>query len=86
VDAHIKDRIYGTILGAACANSLGGSCIGLNRKDICQAVGQRGLKDFSPGLLRSYLPDHVPGTLLADTHLAMTFAESLIAHKGQLDG
>jgi ADP-ribosylglycohydrolase len=78
----VKDRIYGAILGSACANSLGGSCIGLNRKEICTAVGARGLKDFSPGLLRSFLPDHVPGTILADTYLAMALAESLIANKG----
>lgn len=81
----VKDRIYGAILGSACANSLGGSCIGLNRKEICTAVGARGLKDFSPGLLRSFLPDHVPGTILADTYLALTVAESLIANKGNLN-
>jgi hypothetical protein len=28
----VEDRIYGALLAAACANSLGGSCIGLSRK------------------------------------------------------
>jgi ADP-ribosylglycohydrolase len=85
MDKQIKDRIYGTILGAACANSMGGSCIGLNRKDIVASIGSYGLRDLSPGLSRSFLPNHKPGEFLADTHLASVVAQSLIAKKGQFD-
>jgi len=85
VDEKIADRIRGAILGSACGNSLGGSCIGLNRKDILASVGPSGLRDFSPGLTRSHLPDHRPGAILADTYLALELAESLIAAGGSLD-
>jgi ADP-ribosylglycohydrolase len=83
MDEKIADRIRGTILGSACGNSLGGSCIGMNRKDITSSLGPGGLRDFSPGLSRSYLPDHQPGALLADTFLALELAESIIDNAGQ---
>ena len=85
MDEKIADRIRGAIFGSACGNSLGGSCIGMNRKDIVASLGPSGLRDFSPGLSRSHLPDHQPGVLLADTYLALELAESLIAHGGSFD-
>ncbi len=85
MDEKIADRVRGAIFGSACGNSLGGSCIGLNRKDIVSSLGPSGLRDFSPGLTRSHLPDHEPGALLADTYLALELAESLIAHGGCFD-
>lgn len=78
----VKDRIYGALLGAACGNSLGGSCIGLSRKEILISTGLSSLRDFSPGLSRSKLPEHKPGEILADSFLALSFAESLIAGNG----
>jgi ADP-ribosylglycohydrolase len=86
IDAQgIEDRIYGAIVAAACANSLGGSCIGLSRKEILVSTGLSSLKDFSPGLSRSRRPEHQPGNLLADSLLALTFAESLIENTGQFE-
>ncbi len=80
-----SDRIRGTIFGSACANSLGGSCVGLNRKDILASLGSTGLRDLSAGLLRSCLPDHQPGAILADTFLALELAESLMDNTGSLN-
>ena len=85
MNEQVIDRIRGAILGSACANSLGGTCIGLNRKDVVASIGALGLRDYSPGLTRSVLPDHQPGAILADTYLAMELAESLIAKGGELD-
>ncbi len=89
VDAELstKDRISrvtGTIFGAACANSLAGSTIGLSHKEINATLGLSGLDDFIAGLSRSHLPDHKPGELLADAFLALALGESLIDHKGSL--
>jgi ADP-ribosylglycohydrolase len=81
----IQDRIHGTIFGAACGNSLGGSCIGLSHKDILATVGISRLKDFEPGLSRSFLPDHKPGNLLADVLMGLSLAESLIEKGGRFD-
>ena len=79
----VEDRIHGALLGAACANSLGASCIGLSRKEILVSTGLSSLRDFSPGLSRSKLPEHKPGNVLAEIALALNFAESLVAHDGQ---
>jgi ADP-ribosylglycohydrolase len=79
----VEDRIYGALLAAACANSLGASCIGLSRKEILISTGLSSLRNFSPGLSRSKLPEHKPGNVLADTLLVLNFAESLIANNGQ---
>src|SRR5438094_1007685 len=84
LDEKVADRIRGAILGSACANSLGGSCVGLNRKEILASIGVGGLRDFSPGLTRSHLPDHEPGLFLADTWLALELANS-VAEKGDFD-
>ncbi len=84
LDEKVADRIRGAILGAACANSLGGSCVGLNRRDIESSLGPVGLRDFSPGLSRSFLPDHQPGAYLADIYLALALADSLVANQGEL--
>lgn len=81
----IKDRVRGTIWSSACGNSLGGSSIGLTRKEILASTGYSQLKDFSPGLSRSLLPNHKPGELLSDTYLALTFAESLVANNGRFE-
>lgn len=85
MDEKVRDRILGTILGSACGNSLGGSAIGLNRKDIVARVGSGGLASFSPGLTKSFLPDHEPGAILADTYLALELAESIIELDGKFD-
>lgn len=85
IDEKVADRIRGTILASACANSMGGSCIGLTRREIVASLGPQGIRDLSPGLLRSHLPGHEPGTILADTYLAMSVADSLIANKGKLE-
>ena len=81
----IKDRVRGTILASACGNSLGGSCIGLTRKEILASTGFSQLNDFAPGLTRSQIPEHKPSHILADTFLALTFAESLIRSNGHFD-
>ena len=81
----IHSRIAGTLYGAVCANSLGGSGIGLNHKDISATVGLSGLRDFTPGLSRSHMPDHQPGHLLADAYLGLVVGESLVHEKGQLN-
>ncbi|HEY9784978.1 MAG TPA: ADP-ribosylglycohydrolase family protein [Candidatus Obscuribacterales bacterium] len=78
----LKDRIRGVILGAACANSLGGSCVNLNHKDILASAGAA-VRDFVPGLSRSAFPDHKPGAWLSDTFLAVVLAQSLIENKGK---
>ncbi|MFX9680585.1 hypothetical protein ABTP05_19635, partial [Acinetobacter baumannii] len=62
----IQSRVQGAIFGAVSGNSLGGSGIGLNHKDISATVGISGLREFTPGLSRSHLPDHKAGELLAD--------------------
>ena len=81
----IKDRVRGAILASACGNSLGGSCVGLTRKEILITTGFSQLKEFAPGLSRSQMPGHKAGDLLADSFLALTFAESLIKGNGHLD-
>jgi ADP-ribosylglycohydrolase len=83
----VLDRVRGAILAAACANSLGASCVGVNYKEIIASVGISGsmLRDFSKGLPKSAMPDHRQGDLGADSYLAMTFADSLIASKGRFD-
>jgi ADP-ribosylglycohydrolase len=83
--AEIKDRILGAILAAACGNSLGGSCIGLTRKDLQVSTGYSMLRDFLPGLSRSQRPEHKPGEILSDTYLALSIAESVITSAGQLN-
>lgn len=83
--SEVLDRIRGVILGAACANSLGGSCIGVNYKDIVTTVGISRLRDYAPGHSKSTLPDHQAGELLADAYLAMSLAESLVATQGRFN-
>src|SRR5262249_51714964 len=85
IQSQSKERITGAILAAACANSLGGSSIGLSHKDISATTGISGLRDFAPGLTRSLLPDHKPGDILADGYMGLSFAESLTATKGKFD-
>lgn len=81
----IKDRITGAILGAACGSALGGSCVGLNHKEILATAGISVLRDFVPGLTRSRLPDHKAGELLADAYLGVVLGESLVDTHGKLD-
>ncbi len=85
VDKKTRDRIYGVVLASACGNSLGGSCIGLSHKEILESLSVVGLKDFSGGVPRSYLPGHKPGSLLADSLLSLELAESIIESGGTLD-
>lgn len=80
-----SDRIKGAIYGAICGNSLGGSSIGLNYKEIAGTVGLSGLRDFTPGLSKSLLPEHQAGQWLADAFLAVTVADSLLETNGKLD-
>lgn len=80
----LKDKIRGVILAAACGNSLGGSSIGLNHKEILATAGSC-LRDFTPGLTRSMLPDHKAGGWLPDSFLAAELAESLIGKGGKFD-
>ena len=80
----ITDRIRGLIFGAACANSLGGSGIGLNYKEIAATTGLTGLRDFAPGLSRSASPTHQPAELMADAFMGLCLAEALIESKGRL--
>lgn len=77
--------MQGAIFGAVSGNSLGGSGIGLNHKDISATVGISGLREFTPGLSRSHLPDHKAGELLADAYLGLALGESLVAQKGKLN-
>ena len=79
------DRVKGTIFGAVCANSLGGSGLGLNHKDISATVGLSGLRDYTPGLSRSLMPDHKAGQLLADAYQGLALGESLVQNNGQLN-
>ncbi len=79
------DRVRGTIYGAVCANSLGGSGLGLSHKDISATVGLSGLRDYTPGLSRSLLPEHKAGQLLADAYQGLALGESLVHNKGQLN-
>jgi ADP-ribosylglycohydrolase len=85
LDEKKSDRIKGSILGAAVGNSLGGTCLGMNRKEIMFSVGIRGVRDFTPGMQKSLLPTYEPGDLLADTLLAVEIARSLIETKGSFD-
>lgn len=78
----LKDKIRGVILAAACGNSLGGSAIGLNHKEILATAGSS-LRDFVPGLTRSVLPDHKAGEWLPECFLAMELAESLAKTNGK---
>lgn len=82
---HILDRVKGAVLGAACANSLGGSCVGVNYKDIITSAGISRLRDYAPGLSKSLLPDHKPGSILADSLLGIALAKSLLDKKGKFD-
>jgi ADP-ribosylglycohydrolase len=81
----VADRIRGTILGAACANSLGGPGLGMTRKEIMFAGGVHGFHEFIQALPKSLMPDYHPGELLSDTLVGLQLAESLIAHKGKFD-
>ena len=73
------------MLAAACGNSLGGTCLGMHRKEIMFSVGIRGIRDFTPSLKKSLLPTYEPGSLLSDTLLAIQMAESLVHNKGTLE-
>lgn len=75
-------RVRGAVLAAACANSLGGSSIGLNHKEILATAGAA-LRDFAPGLSRSVLPGHKAGDWLSDNYLAVALAESLLSNDGK---
>jgi ADP-ribosylglycohydrolase len=81
----VKDRIRGSIFASACGNSLGGSGVGLTRKDLMVMSGFAVLKDYLPGLSRSQTPDHTEGALHSDTYSALALAESLIECKGQIN-
>jgi ADP-ribosylglycohydrolase len=81
----IADRIKGTILAAACGNSLGGACLGMTRKEIMFAGGVYGLHEFHEKLPRSLMPNYQPGELMADTLVALELAESLALNQGNLD-
>lgn len=80
----MKDRLKGAIWGACCGSSLGGSCVGLNHKEILATAGTSILRDFVAGLSRSQLPDHKPGDIHADAELGLALAETLIASGGKL--
>lgn len=80
----LKDKIRGVILAAACGNSLGGSTIGLNHKEILATAGSS-MRDFVPGLTRSMLPDHKAGEWLPECFLAMELAESLATSGGKFN-
>ena len=82
--AEVLDRVRGAILAAACANSLGGTCVGVNYKEIITSAGISRLRDYAPGLSKSSLPNHKPGAILADTMLAMSLGKSLLANGGHL--
>jgi len=85
LDSEIANRIRGSILATACGNSPGGTCLGMNRKEIMLSVGIRGVRDFTPGLSKSLLPTYEPGTMLSDSRLAIAIARSLIASRGKFD-
>lgn len=85
MNVQIANRIRGSILALACGNSLGGTCLGMNRKEIMLAVGIRGVHDYTPGLKKSLLPTYQPGSLLADTLLALQVADCAIENKGSID-
>ncbi len=78
----IENRIRGTILASACANSLGGASLGLTRKEIMFAGGLYGFHNFMKALPKSLLPDYRPGDLLSDTLAALKLSDSLIANHG----
>lgn len=83
LNEQIADRIRGTILAAACGNSLGGACLGMSRKEIMFAVGVHGLHEFIPGLPKSLMPDYQPGMLLYDTLVALELGRSLSENAGK---
>lgn len=83
--AEQEDRLKGAILGAACGNALGGSCVGLNHKEILGTAGISVLRDFVPGLTRSQYPEHRPGEVLSDFLLGKALAEILIENQGKID-
>lgn len=85
MDDKTIDRIKGSIIGAACGNSLGGTCLGMNRKEIMFAVGIRGVRDFTPGLGKSLHPTYQPGSLLSDSLSALEIAKSLATSGGKFD-
>lgn len=80
-----QDRIRGAILGAACGNALGGSCVGLNHKEILGTAGISVLRDFVPGLTKSQYPNHKAGEVLSDFLLGQALAEILISNNGKFE-
>lgn len=84
MDNEIANRIRGTILATAIGNSLGGTCLGMTRKEIMFSIGVHGLRDFMPGLKKSLCASYEPGSLMADTLLGLALAETLIANDGKL--
>lgn len=80
----MKDRLRCAISGACCGSSLGGSCVGLNHKEILATAGISVLRDFVPGLSKSQNPEHKAGDLHADAELGLALAETLIASGGKL--
>jgi len=81
--SYIEERVRGAVFAAVCGNSLGGSCLGLNFKEILTTVGVSRLRDFAEGHSKSTLPNHKPGELLSDSYLSLSLAESLIETKGR---
>jgi ADP-ribosylglycohydrolase len=81
----IANRIKGTFYGAAVGNSLGGTCLGMNRKEIMLSVGIRGVRDFTPALSKSLLPTYEPGSMLSDSLMALEIGRSLVAAGGKFD-
>ncbi len=83
--AAFKERIRGSILASACANSLAGSGVGLSRKDLMVATGFSILPDYIPGLSRSQNPAHKAGAILSETASAIALARSLLVNSGRFD-
>src|SRR5271170_5972977 len=81
----VKDRIRGSIFASACGNSLGGSGIGMTRKDLMASSGFSILRDYLPGLSRSQSPNHTEGAIHSDVYAAMAFAETLIESGGHFN-
>jgi ADP-ribosylglycohydrolase len=81
----VKDRIRGSIFASACGNSLGGSGIGMTRKDLMASSGFSILRDYLPGLSRSQSPNHTEGAIHSDIYAAMAFAETLIESGGHFN-